>query len=347
VQTPDGGFIVETTTNVSSTTIAASVVKVDSTGGLVWQEAFAGTGNSTATSIDLTNDGGFIVAGGNLAGLAVSGNPIFPSALVVRLDSMGNLVWQKAYKGLIAAVALSITQNSDGGYLVAGAAFLPSSPSNAWLLRLDSSGVIVWQATYAGGGSALFSAGQTSDGGFVAAGDTNTPDALVLRLDSNGVPVWQKTYHGINGTIALSIGQTSDGGFIVAGANGLTGNSPTASVLRLDSTGGIIWQRAFNAPSLAFSTQQTSDRGFAVAGFAVTTTPPAAGALVFKLNAKGEIHPCKDLSKASLVASNLFTPAMSITSTAVDITSPPIATMFTSVDTGAASMVLCHHGFKP
>ena len=67
---------------------------------------------------------------------------------------------------------------------------------------------------------------QTSDGGFVVAGQTSSPsggDFLVMKLDSDGNIVWQKAYGGLADDLAHSIRQTIDGGFIVAGrtASGL------------------------------------------------------------------------------------------------------------------------------
>ena len=63
---------------------------------------------------------------------------------------------------------------------------------------------------------------QTSDGGYIVAGETMSfgaggSDAWVLKLDGNGNVQWQKTYGGTGNDYANSIQQTSDGGYIVAG----------------------------------------------------------------------------------------------------------------------------------
>jgi hypothetical protein len=342
VETSDGGFVVVSTMNVSSTTLAARVFKVDKTGGLVWQEAFTGVGNATAISVDLTSDGGIVVAGSTGLGVVTQG--LLTTALVLKLDSTGVLMWEKTYSGLGGSLATSIRQTSDEGLVVAGATTSIFLGSEAWVLRLTSSGSVVWQNAYTGEGSLLFSAQPTSDGGFIAAG-TTAAGALVLRLDSTGAPIWQKSYGGVGQTaLAFSTEQTSDGGFIVAGTTVST-TVPSAFVFRLDGTGSLDWQRTFSPASLATSVQQTSDGGFVVAGVSFSTMPDA---LVFKLNSHGAIHPCKDLSKSNLVASVLSTAPTSITGSAVDIASPAtITTTFTSAETVASTMLLCHHGFKP
>lgn len=351
VQTPDGGFVVESTTNISSTispiSIAAMVFKVDTAGSLVWQRAFTGTGNATGESIDTTSDGGIVVAG--ITGTAV-GNPVPGAtsvALVLKLDSMGDLLWEKTYSGLGASEADFVGHTSDGGFVVAGGTFGSLfGGQSPWVLRLNSDGSILWQNVYVEN-SVFFSVEQTSDGGFIAAGQraptASTPQGLlVLRLDSTGAPVWEKIFGGAV-ALAFSIQQTFDGGFVVAGTTGFGTSSPSALVLKLDGSGNIVWQRAFGA-SIAFSIQQTSDGGFVVAGIVAGSAPSTFGALVFKLNSMGEIHPCKDLSNTSLAAATLSAPATSITGgSPVDITStsPGITTTFTSTNSSASSMVLC------
>ena len=355
VQTPDGGFVVESNANVSSNTIAFSIFKVDSNGSLVWQRAFTGVGNATASSVDVTSDGGIVVAGST----ATRTFPLIPpdtgvflartKALVLKLDSAGGLMWEKTYSGLGSATPTSIRQTSDGGFVVAGNTGVAGG--NAWILRLDSSGSIVWQKTYLGERSSLLSVAQTSDGGFIAAGITNITftlptatfgGALVLRLDSTGAPIWQKSYGTAPFAVAFSIQQTSDGGFIASGAisGGTSGGTFTGtSVFRLDGNGGIVWQRGLSLPALVLSVQQTSDGGFV--GAAGAFASGTAGALVFKLDSAGQISSCPILSTANLIVSNVPFNATSVTSPEITIRTPPVTTAFTSTQTSVTTTVLC------
>ena len=165
--TPDGGFVVVSSKDLSPATIAAWVFKVDQNGNFVWQKAFTGTGNATGISIDVASDGGSLVAGSTIGfGRIPSGG------LVIRLDPIGNVMWQKAYAGFGRAEALSIRETHDGGSILSGAVL--DYPNKAWLLKLDASGAIVWQQTYSSGTSdnSFSSAQETFDEGFVATGIT-------------------------------------------------------------------------------------------------------------------------------------------------------------------------------
>ncbi len=105
------------------------------------------------------------------------------------------------------------------------------------------------QNIYAGSGDDALTWGQqTSDGGFVAAGFTNSfgagsYDAWVVKLDSTGGVTWQKTYGGtgfdrVGGSQGIQ--QTSDGGYIVAGQiQSFGAGGFDFWVLKLTSTGTV------------------------------------------------------------------------------------------------------------
>ena len=59
-----------------------------------WARAFGGTGDDRVYSVQETSDGGFVVGG-----YTVSFGAGDQDALVLRLDSNGAVVWQKAYGG--------------------------------------------------------------------------------------------------------------------------------------------------------------------------------------------------------------------------------------------------------
>ena len=180
-----------------------------------------------------TSDGGYVVLG-----------EIGTNVWIVKLDLDGDIQWQRTYGQGISVKAHSIQQTSDEGYIFAGYIFTSGSSDDVWIVKLDLDGDIEWQRTY--GGSSIdkaYSIQQTSDGGYIVAGETwslgaNPYDFWILKLDSNGDIIWQRAYGGSGIERAYSIQQTSDGGYIVAGE--------TASdlwVLKLDSSLGLTVAR--------------------------------------------------------------------------------------------------------
>ncbi|MDD3713087.1 MAG: hypothetical protein PHZ28_06310, partial [Candidatus Izemoplasmatales bacterium] len=260
-----------------------------------WQKCLGGTNDDRAYSIQQTSDGGFIVASitGSNDG-DVSGNHGYDDAWVVKLNSSGNIEWQKCLGGTSYDVANSIQQTSDGGFIVSG--YTGSNDGDVsgkygatdyWIVKLNSSGDIEWQKCLGGiYDDFAYSIQQTNDGGFIVAGfkESNESDmsgnhgaidALVVKLNSSGDIEWQKCLGGTDYDSAHSIQQISDGGFIVAGRtrsnNGdVSGNHGACDgwVVKLNSSGDIEWQKCLGGTDndYANSIQQTSDGGFIVAG---------------------------------------------------------------------------------
>ena len=180
-QTSDGGYIVAGYIYMDD--FNYWVLKLNSNGTVAWQKTYDASYEDRAYSIQQTSDGGYI-----LAGRTYMDSYDF---WVLKLDSDGGVAWQKNYGGYNA---YSIQQTSDGGYVVAGCTWSPYV-INCWVLKLNSDGTVLWQKTYAGsGGNAgdyAHSIQQTSDGGYVVAGYTNSfgdggLDLWVLRLNSDG-----------------------------------------------------------------------------------------------------------------------------------------------------------------
>ena len=302
-QTSGGGFIVagETWSNDGDVSgnhgiVDSWIVKLNSSGDIIWQKCFGGTDDDVAFSIQQTSDGGFIVAGGTWSNDGdMSGNHGGSDAWVVKLNSSGDIIWQKCFGGTNVDQAFSIQQTSDGGFIVAGGTFSNDGDVSgnhgivdSWIVKLNSSGDIIWQKCFGGtDDDVAFSIQQTSDGGFIVAGYTSSNDgdvsgnhgswdSWVVKLNSSGDIEWQKCLGGTDNDEAKSIQQTSDGGYIVAGetwsndgdVSGNHGNSDYW-VVKLNSSGDIEWQKCLGGTvkDIAKTIQQTSDGGFIVAGY--------------------------------------------------------------------------------
>jgi len=99
----------------------------------------------------------------------------------------------RVFRGADYDHAYSIQQTSDGGYIVAGATYsYGAGNENFLILKLDSSGNQTWARTFGRGGyDHAYSIQQTSDGGYIVAGDTGSYgegdcDLLILKLDPSG-----------------------------------------------------------------------------------------------------------------------------------------------------------------
>ena len=262
---------------------------------LAWQKSFGGSDNDWARSVQQTVDGGFIVAGHTESNDGdVSGNRGGRDFWIVKLDGQGNLEWQQCLGGSDDDWASSVRQTTDGGFIVAGSTKSNdrdvsgnNGKTDAWIVKLDSQGILEWQKCLGGSDNDWASSvQQTTDGGFIVAGSTESDDGdvsgnhgsrdfWIVKLDSEGAIEWQQCLGGSNLDYAQSIELTNDGGFIVAGSThsddgNVSGNHGMSDfwIVKLDSEGVLEWQKCFGGSEhdWAHSVQQTADGGYILAG---------------------------------------------------------------------------------
>lgn len=213
-QTADGGYIM--TGSVASVINGQKhclVVKLDTSGNLVWQKTQGGTGNDEYKSIQQTTDGGYIAAGTTSSNNGdVSGNHGGGDYWVVKLDASGNITWQKTLGGSATDWAYAVQQTSDGGYVTLGVSVsddgdVTNTQGNGdfWLAKLNTSGNLIWQKSFGGtDGDYGYAIKQTADGGFITVGFSNSTDGDVTNNQGNG-DFWVVK---LSGNPALSVNDT-------------------------------------------------------------------------------------------------------------------------------------------
>jgi len=222
-------------------------------------KTFGGSDEDDAVSIVQANDGGYVVLGstkstdGDLAGR--SGND--SDYWLLKLSETGEKLWSKTYGGSDSDVATSISNTSDGGYILTG--YSESSDGDAtinagfqdfWVVKIGASGTIQWEKSFGfPGQDQAYKVLQTSEGNYFVSGYFDIgacdpdPDILCpgndlqgngqttrntrhgvgefwgILMDSNGNKIWRRYFGGSNNDRSYDAVQTNDGGFLIAGAS--------------------------------------------------------------------------------------------------------------------------------
>lgn len=289
LQTNDGNYIVAGKTNSDNGPVTGNhggydvwVVKYDTSGIILWQKCLGGSGNDEAGSILQTSDGGFVIAGytesfdGDVVGIHF-GVQSSRDAWVVKLDNSGNVLWQKCLGGSEADEASTVLETSDGNLMITG--FTRSMDGDVignhsatftdfFLILLSGDGSAILHQKCIGGqfNDRAYSSLQTTDGGFLIAGstDSNTGDVSfnhgsddfwVVKVNESLAIEWEKTYGGSNSDKAKNIISTLDGNYLVSGdassndgdVSGHYGSVFNSDfwMVKINPNGAIIWQHSY------------------------------------------------------------------------------------------------------
>ena len=304
-QISGGGYVVAgETSSFGSGGFDMWVLQLDGSGNVVWEQTYGSpSGNESAYSVREKPTGGYVVSGRTDDFMGVT-QP--PDVLVLDLDSLGNIQWQAVYGGAgdmqnEARAATLVDDNGDGipneGIVFAGLRMpMLGTHPDIWVVKLDPVGTVLWETYFDSGlplvnGDTAYSVEQTSDGGFVVAGEapSNNADFWIIKLDSLGLVQWSTSHGSASGDAAFGAQETSDGGYISAGFTTVNGND--AFLVKFDSMGILQWQKSYggNLTDQARAIQQTVDGGFVAAGFADSFGTGTRDLWVLKTDSNGDL----------------------------------------------------------
>jgi hypothetical protein len=286
IPTNDGGFIlggftqsddgdVPPANNTNSTN--AWIVKTDANGNVLWKKTYGGSDIESILSIHQLSDGSYIAAGNSRSSDGdLTSNYGLDDCWLLKLDTAGNLQWQKSYGGTSYDQLSQLIVTSDGGF-----AFTALSLSNdhdvsgnhggydIWMVKTDNAGIIQWSKSIGGSGWE-YSRGlvQTSNGEYVLVanspssdGDgaftntTETGGCWVVKISATGNLIWEHQYGGTGYETVGAITTDTSGNFIIASSSnsndgnvtGHHGQSGTTDywVFGLNSNGILSWEKSF------------------------------------------------------------------------------------------------------
>ncbi len=243
-QTPDLGYVMM---------CGRSIIKLDPTGAIQWQSILHGF---ACRAVSYTTNGDYIVVGAD-SGIAGNGIDFY----IAKINSIGNLLWQKTYGGSMYDGATSMSLTPDGGCIAVGFTNSPDGDvtgyhggsggstantpfsGDCWVIKIDSIGTLQWQRALGGSqddisyySSVLLSntkgyfigCATKSYDGDVTGFKGGLGDCWIINLDSLGQLIWQKTFGGKGGESLRSMCFTNDNGILFTGLTGSNNNGDVA-----------------------------------------------------------------------------------------------------------------------
>jgi hypothetical protein len=194
----------------------------------------------------------------------------------VKIDEMGNLIWNKTYGWAMDDAGRAITSTDDDNFMLAG--YTNSTGHGDYdflLLKIDASGNMLWNKTYGGTQSDKAYAMTSTKDGCIVAGDTRSKgagdsDAWVIKVDLNGNMVWDEAVGGKGFDQPTCITASADGGFVVGGFTFSFGNGERDFWLfKVDGSGNVPWSSTVGRSNFeeAYAVLEVEENEFVMAGW--------------------------------------------------------------------------------
>ncbi|MFD2587927.1 hypothetical protein ACFSQJ_13360 [Croceitalea marina] len=312
LQTKDGGFVVFGFTNSTDGDLSAKtlnvndywLLKLDAEGNLQWQKTYGGSKDDRGQKVIQTADGGYAITGYAMSDDGdASNNEGFHDNWVLRLDALGEILWEKSFGFSGHDHSYDIIETPDGGLFFSG--FLDVTSSNGegstnknsgltrhgvgefWGTKLDADGTIVWRRFFGGtNNDRSFGVINALDGGFILSGasesddfDISDPkgsyDFWVVKVDKNGSLEWERSFGGTGIEQSRDISKTADGNYVIVGNTfsndtQVTENNGSSDVwlIKISFAGELIWQHSYGGSGFdsADSVNLAVNGGFIISG---------------------------------------------------------------------------------
>ncbi len=285
------GFLVVGSSESNKTDVTVGwALMLDQDGNVIWNQTFLeGSGTELRVALSLTD--GFLLVG----------NEFLPSGdengYVAEINSQGALIWQTTIIGaedtnkLFSAIAAP-----DGFVLFGLTSSNTSGESNAWVVKIDANGNVVWNKTYGNATDTAATAGVLApDGDYMVAGYTNPRgennyDFLLMQIDPNGNMIWNETYGGTGSQEASAMTKASDG-YVIVGDTQSANSNIHAWVVKVDWNGTMLCAKTVggqNADS-PYCIAPSEDGGYLVGGFTFSFGAVHRDFWLFEISDSGQV----------------------------------------------------------
>jgi len=259
------------------------LVKTDVTSNMIWEKSYGGSNGEHLLRILPSSDSNYYLLGSSYSSngdISIDPYPESTDYWIVKIDSSGNILWDRIIGGNMLDQMWTGTSTFDGGVLAYGwtgsedgDVSVYYGAYDAWMVKFNSEGEKEWDFSIGTSGMDVGQAIiQTSDGGYLVGGSSRINDggnltcephsfkaeAILVKLDSNRNIEWQQCYGGSDNDGVTALTEVSDGyifaGYVNSNDGDISGwhGENDIWVVKIDFYGNIIWQKCLGGSRSEF-----------------------------------------------------------------------------------------------
>lgn len=293
IGTSDGSAVVVGNTNSFGVGLLDGfIMKVSSSGTVLWKRTFGTSGNEHFVRIVQTRDRGFIVLGD------ADHDPNLNDVVIVKFNASGHPVWRKVLSAAGFDHASDLAFTSDNGAIVAVASDFADGVRSV-VLKLRSNGSVEWSRMYGSSGNHVgLSVIQAPGGGYyfseAFAASGSRLDLVISKLDATGTPLWSRIYRSPGATLMASIIAVDDDLILSGNITAAGGGNSRGVVFKLDESGNILWRKKVKPDArpvfLGEPLVLTPDDSILISGCAGDRNANNMDSIVLKIDSNGQIQ---------------------------------------------------------
>jgi hypothetical protein len=260
-----------------------------------FQRTYGGMKKDNSYHVMETADKGFLSIG-STESFGAGKSDIY----LIKMDSLGNMEWAKAYGGPENDYGHYMDKTKDGNYIILGhSASYAAQFTDICIMKIDIKGNIIWSKSFGMDKSEYAnSIKTTADGGFIILGETinfigsdKNSDIILIKTDSKGDFEWSKIFGGKSTDYGYSVEQTKEGGYIIGGeTNSFGAGEWDFYLVKISKEGNFEWGKTYGEALSDYGrfAMCTSDGGYIIGGNTVNFKSSEFDFVVAKVDKNGE-----------------------------------------------------------
>src|ERR1051326_19092 len=204
--------------------------------------------------------------------------------------------FQRIYGGTNGEIGTCVKKTPGGGFILGSfTSSFGNGMDDAYLVKTDSAGNLLWSKTYGGTGDDIcYHVSVCSDSGYILTGASSSSninyDVMLVRTDKNGNLLWQKYFGGNSDDYGWYVQQANDGGFVISGFTSSFSGTFDGYFIKTDANGNMLWDKIFggNGTDELYGFSKTNDGGYIVAGETTTNSFGNSDIWLIRLDSTGD-----------------------------------------------------------